>query len=1190
VAEEPFYFEAVNDAQVVYTSRSRVNPFVCFMPTPIARQISEALDRLEASVGDIDAYVAAKLEWSVEEMGTRINSGQVDAVALIIHAADNDSAFLEADVTGFGKGRIVACACRYAVLCGKLPIFLTKSDNLFSDLWRDIVDIGSEDVFGTPFVVNAKVDIMDLKRPGHKVFTAMKPKAHRACLVSGTIPDDAHIVMMTYSQFRVRRNAQNDFVHSLLDARRCHFVMDEAQDFSSEDAVTNEVVSAMLQKTASDTFVTATAGKDIEYLAAYKRVFPWLRRMPDMGRLPPEVRASIAEASVVEAAASGRLIRREQDMTDLRIALKIDEGRRERDVRIQERQAPVFMAMSELDALVDEWVAARNDANTALMGALDFCRNKLKRLPTALYSTIVSNLNPENERHQALLQKLEHAGSMPERYKVVADLKTAAIKDLKEAWSKADIDSRLALLDVQLQVALLVDQSVDEAVQTLLNGSKPVVVLDSTMEGFLNELRRDGVGEESEAGSDDIALRPPNFRDVMTIVADRITDVKVRLGGSRQSTERRLTEVEIAELPAAVAVCAREISRFPGNIPLSPLDAIREGVESRSLELFNAGRISRPWTMGEISGRVIRVQGDRYETIPARERDRNFLVASFNQNAIDGLILTKKGSTGLSIHDTTGTPRHMIIVKAPASPKEFLQMIGRVRRTGQASEPTFSWLGTTFPRQQLILANQNRKIQSISASVSGTRKSALALDIPDFLSPLGNEVAFEILCANRMLARSLRIFLWKDKAEADRELYFVSTLFRRSAYLPVAVQTQLFDHFNEVLTARINEGGQRLPDRLPGQWRVTRREILEPGMQSEDRFDMGHVTLTTITREVEINPFTRDRVERMIGECEAVDGHRYAIAIKDASTEILKAYLPPGSGTRAMAKALSDTGSPVALMNRRLDFASRLVEAIIPGRGVKMLDDEDSVIEGVIVSIEFPEVERAKHFREYSFSYVVPGEETVRMATLDMMMRGGGRLNILSGPRTQKVMDDFDAAPRGVVTQSRKVLDGNSLRSIIYGARTGCLDKVGYETTDGRLLSGIFVPRKHYDDVLGAKCICTGAAVARSVLEAGGRLFDGDEGGTVIYREREGVFVINVPAPQSRKANWSAVEQHSEYFSTSGRCAFTGQDGLATLTGLLSASNETLFYDGKFRNRTARVCETPDPCAEHEVPESPFGR
>lgn len=1171
--ERPLYFEAVNDGQVVYESRSRIKPFRCFLPRAIAQQITEAMDRLEADVGDIDEYVSAKLEWSPAEMASYINSGQVDAVALIINATDNNTGFLEADVTGFGKGRIVACTCRYAILSGKTPVFLTKSDNLLSDFWRDVRDIGSEELFGTPFLINTGVHIMDLREAGRKIIPAMRRKDHKATLTSGELPEGTRLVMGTYSQFRSRTNAQRAFMTLLLENRRCHFVLDEAQDFSSEEAITNEIISEFLTHAVSETFITASAGKDIEYLAAYERVFPWLKRMPDMGGMDADIRASISEVSVMEAARSGRLIRREQDMTDLNIVLRVDETSSIRDDFVQDRQAPIFQAFSEADGLITEWVNSRNEANIALMDALSFVRNKCRILTNEMYGVIGTNLNPDNEVHQAFGVSLRASQTPQERFSVIKALKPGALKGLREKWTKADIDTRLALLDSQLQVSMLCKQAVGEVISTLKRGEKPVVVLDSTMEGFLQELKT-GQADADEQGNDDLAIRPPTFRDIMRIVLERLSEVKVRYGGKKQESIP-LTEREIPELPEAAAQCLAEISRFPEDVPASPLDAIREGVHIQSQDLYERGEIERAWRIGEISGRETRVNQGRYENIPSKEKDRNFLVASFNQGALDGLILTKKGSTGLSIHDTEGRRRHMIIVKAPASPKEFIQMVGRVRRTGQVSEPRFSWLCTTVPRQQLMLANQNRKIRAISASVTGARRSALELDIPDFLTPLGNEVAYELLMANQKLARRLKIFLWKNRAEAERELYFVTAMFRRSSYLPVELQKVLFKSFDDAHRSRL-ETSIKKADMLDGDWRLEERVIVESGAPSEDGFDNGHVFMTTLAREVELYPFTRADVEHMVQQAPEVKTADYAMAIRARSAGILKSYLPPHtreSEAAVLKRALADKESHVHMLNRKLEFGIKLVEAMTPGRGLKMLDEEGSPIEGVLVSTDYPDLERAAHFQEYAITYAVPGEDKVRVATLDMMMRGAGALNVLKRERSEDLMALFDTMPRGEVTIRQKVLDGNMLRAIIYGSRMECNQKVTFTTTTGQEMSGVHVPRRKYDDVINARCVVTHHAQANAVMTAGGRLFSGqdDDESVVIYSSGMHYYTVSLPRNPKVLAQWSFLEAFNPDFRSVATVSLAGELDLKRLTELAAQAGTTLYYEGLYRHRCTQL-------------------
>ena len=134
-----------------YPARSKSEQIGSVVPTNVAQTINEILHKFD----DIDAYVQTKLGYETkEELFNALASEQIDSVALAIYQIENGKALIIGDMTGVGKGRQAAAIIRYAVMSGKRPIFITEKPQLFSDIYRDLRDIGSADL--NPFILNSK--------------------------------------------------------------------------------------------------------------------------------------------------------------------------------------------------------------------------------------------------------------------------------------------------------------------------------------------------------------------------------------------------------------------------------------------------------------------------------------------------------------------------------------------------------------------------------------------------------------------------------------------------------------------------------------------------------------------------------------------------------------------------------------------------------------------------------------------------------------------------------------------------------------------------------------------------------------------------------------------------------------------------------------------------------------------------
>jgi len=116
-------------------------------------QIHEILNELKTKFTDVDEFVRRRLDYTTkQELYKHFSAEQIDALALIFYNYEfRDQGVIIADQTGIGKGRIAAGLLRYAKLTGKKPVFLTYQDTLFSDIYRDLNDIGQDDLVPLEF-------------------------------------------------------------------------------------------------------------------------------------------------------------------------------------------------------------------------------------------------------------------------------------------------------------------------------------------------------------------------------------------------------------------------------------------------------------------------------------------------------------------------------------------------------------------------------------------------------------------------------------------------------------------------------------------------------------------------------------------------------------------------------------------------------------------------------------------------------------------------------------------------------------------------------------------------------------------------------------------------------------------------------------------------------------------------------
>ncbi|MGY8872238.1 MAG: strawberry notch-like NTP hydrolase domain-containing protein, partial [Pseudomonadales bacterium] len=136
-----------------YVTRSSGSNEAVLTPVNMSGATERALSALEADVGNIDDYVIDKLGYnSIDELHKSFMGLQVDTIAAGVYNIEKGKGIIIADQTGVGKGRQAAGIIRYALREGKIPVFISVKDNLFTDMYNDLKDIGTTDV--RPFILN----------------------------------------------------------------------------------------------------------------------------------------------------------------------------------------------------------------------------------------------------------------------------------------------------------------------------------------------------------------------------------------------------------------------------------------------------------------------------------------------------------------------------------------------------------------------------------------------------------------------------------------------------------------------------------------------------------------------------------------------------------------------------------------------------------------------------------------------------------------------------------------------------------------------------------------------------------------------------------------------------------------------------------------------------------------------------
>lgn len=170
------------------------------------------------------------------------------------------------------------------------------------------------------------------------------------------------------------------------------------------------------------------------------------------------------------------------------------------------------------------------------------------------------------------------------------------------------------------------------------------------------------------------------------------------------------------------------------EFPPEPIDAI--------LDEFGADNVA------ELSGRQGR-PCPTSGTVTKYVRDIDAERDAFQTGKKRVAIITRAGSTGISLHDESGHPRLHIIMELPWSSEDFCQQAGRSHRTNQLSEPSYIIVTTDVPSEARFLNCVAQRLNALGALTHGDRQTAI--------SPLPSDTPNEWSVPARRLAT---IELW----------------------------------------------------------------------------------------------------------------------------------------------------------------------------------------------------------------------------------------------------------------------------------------------------------------------------------------------------------------------------------------------------------------------------------------------
>ena len=1050
-------------------------------PSAMVEAMDKILTQIEEENGNIDEFVRKELGYdTIEEAHQALAAEQMDSVAMAIYQMKKGQALIIGDQTGVGKGRQMAALIRWAVKRGEKPIFFTQRADLFSDIYRDLVDVGSGDL--VPFIFNSDGAMVDSN--GNVVHKPLSASAMSKVFASGELPDSYDFAVLTYTQVdtgdaiskkeaeeaakkrgtRAKKSKASKegkptpkatFLRAI--AKDNYLFLDESHT-AAGSGNTGAYLQSILKSAKAATFASATFAKRPDTMPLYA-----IRTAMSQAKIEPEKLISIIEKGGVtlqeimsrELTNAGQMVRRERDMSDVKT-----------DWKTIDDPSTVKRARENYDKTIQAFNAIIKFQN-------DFVKPKTDDLD------------------QSLAIVAQSAG-------------------IKKGTDKMGVDnapfaSKTYNYTKQLMLALKVDAIVDEVEKEINAGRHPVIALESTMESTIKEY---SAGE---------VIKEPTFSASLLKGLDSVMQYTIKDEDGKE-THARYAPSDLGKAGEEAYYNLQKLIReSTSDIFISPLDAIIERLHEKG------------YKVGELTGRDLYVERNENGEVVVKRRtdkDKKKMQRDFNSGNLDVLILNRSASTGISLHASEKfkdqRQRTMIIAQPLSDINDYMQMIGRIDRTGQVHRGYYINLGLPVPAENRFLMMLSTKLKSLNANTTTSQDSkSNEVEAPDLLNKYGSQVVVEYLRDNPEVYEKMCVSPKKgclgsgnvQASELDKYKPQDGDARKITGYVALLSTKEQEDFYNDVVK-RYNDLIQYLNDTGSNDLKINvmplRAKTLEKRVSSEGIDPNGtnpfakNAYVEKVEMDVLRKPMKAEEVRKTIDKLNktsvdvttdvirkesdakiASENARYENAREKALDDIQKQ-----KEKIEKSKKLSDE-EKVAAINSYITDTNNTIEERHDKNLKKITDNRDQLVRRLRMFDAGKSYLVPDKLESMTFDFASPAifcgykakENKITasttlavFATLDSRRRIEIKLSDINALQSidKMTMDNIDAAraitidnwDSQIPTETRKegyILTGNILQAIAdsqdeYGGYTGHL--VSYTDIDGNIHDGILMPDK----------------------------------------------------------------------------------------------------------------------------------
>lgn len=784
VQEETIYDEAgLDEIKIIPTPNfSDAKPMGTVLPINMVSETVNNLSRL-ANQFDLVDYVREKLGYATRaSVIQKFGSEQIDGIVLATQQMEKGNAFILGDSAGIGKGRQAAAILRYAYQRKAIPVFITHKPYLFSDIYRDIKNIGGfadgkdgKMVEPMPFILNTgNKDESTIKDFDGRIIAAPLSNALTLKVCEGLeLPKKGNrqfgfyynCVFMTYSQLsNVRSDTKQRFLEAI--APDCIFVFDESHNAASTKSTAKVLVRSipLIEKSKGVMFSSATYAKNPHVFPLYvvktslRTAVPSLENIADALKVGGENVAEYIASGLVK---EGQMIRRERSFGDCeKVTLYVDTP-----------EQRVFY-----DEAIGYFKELRDFSKSRL--GIDGIKASIMRKCDELEKDVV----PREEYEDCFKGTAEQRS-------IIRNGFITRNRNKYVLFYTADSISRYKMFFREnLFYALKAKYTADKIIEclntpvsytnmdgrTYMAPKKPIIAIRNTNESIFNMLDFNEGSRTSNDFSEYLrAIYNKLFsgtfrlRKIDTNIFEAKTDLIERgidIEDIEQAYEYNVLLSDFTDGGAEIQGLQSRLNSYTSNLPMSAIDYIKDRINTaqRSAVYFNEqgqnkyGTVGPYYRFNEATGRKSMLKRDGDAFVYTRN-DKLATITdafrSYNNGATDVLLINVSASTGGSAQSSPDEgidtrPRNMFIVQFELDINVEVQKRGRINRTGQLNSPTYTYVISQIPvelRTYLMFRKKLRKLDAnISANQTQSSQSSEILDANgNPIEDLFNQYGFE---------------------------------------------------------------------------------------------------------------------------------------------------------------------------------------------------------------------------------------------------------------------------------------------------------------------------------------------------------------------------------------------------------------------------------------------------------------